>query len=205
MTLHIKRTIEVSQETYDRLQQRAVAFEDTPDSVVVKLLDESDARVDGAPAASDGTPGNDRGAWTVSGSPGENLDVDIVVDDPFSLRRLKHTKVLRAEVGGRVVAKANWTVVRQAVVAIALGQAGYTLRSLLEVCPMNAVERVKNDEGYTHYEDLGVSIQGQDANHAWEAAAAAARALGVTVKVWFQWRSKTDAAFPGKRGLVAVE
>ena len=70
--------------------------------------------------------------------------------------------------------KANWTAVRHAVVAMALDRGGYNLRHLLEVCPMNAVETRKNDEGYSYYEDLGLSIQGQDANHAWQATAAVA-------------------------------
>ena len=81
------------------------------------------------------------------------------------------------------MAKANWTVVRHGVVAIALDQGGYTLRRLLGVCPMNAVDGIEDDQGYSHYEDLGVSIQGQDADHAWRAAAATAWALGVTVSV----------------------
>ena len=91
---------------------------------------------------------------------------------------------------GNELAKANWSLVRQAVVAIALGRGGYDLRRLLQVCPMNAVEGAKSDEGFSHYASLGVSIQGQDAVHAWQATAAAARALGVAVNVWFQWRAK---------------
>lgn len=37
-------TIEISQETYSRLQQLGIPFEDTPDAVINKLLDESDRR-----------------------------------------------------------------------------------------------------------------------------------------------------------------
>ena len=70
---------------------------------------------------------------------------------------------------------------------------------------MNAQEGVKADEGYTHYKDLDLSIQGQDANHAWQAAAALAKALRIPVKVWFQWRTKPDAKFPGKRSLLAID
>ena len=52
--------------------------------------------------------------------------------------------------------KANWTTVRHAVVGLTFERGGYDLRRLLEVCPMNAVEAVKIDEGYPCYEDLGV-------------------------------------------------
>ena len=47
---------------------------------------------------------------------------------------------------------------------MALDRGGYNLRRLLAVCPMNAVETRKNNEGYTYHEDLGLSIQGPDAN-----------------------------------------
>ena len=198
-TKHL-RTIEVSLHTYDRLQRRAVPFEDTPDAVISRLLDESAANEDvrvGSEANDDA--GKQEGPWG-----GEAFQVDIAVEDPFDPPSLKHTKVLRAEVDGGEVVRANWTVVRQTVVAIALGDGGYDLRRLLQFCPMNAITGVKDNEGYTHYEDLGVSIQGQDANHAWQAAAATARAVGVPVKVWFQWRAKPDATHPGKWGLVAI-
>ena len=187
------RKIDVSQETYDRLQQRAVAFEDTPESVIVKLLDESEAQGH-APT------GRPRGKADGEDDP----EIDIAVDDPFNPPSLKHTKVLRAEVDGRDVVKANWTRVRQTVVTRAVHQEGYNLRRLLQVCPINAVDTPKNDEGYTCYGDLGVSIQGQDANHAWRATAALARALGVHVRVWFLWRTKPAAEHPGKLGLLTV-
>ena len=197
-------TIEVSQKTYDRLQQKAVPFEDTPDAVIIRLLNESAAKGDGSPPLGVGLISNGGVAANIPHLPGGDLDVDVAIDDPFDPPSLKHTKVFRAEVDGREVAKANWTIVRQSVVAIALGQANNNLRRLLEVCPMNAVDGIKKDEGYTYYENLGVSIQGQDANHAWQAAAAPARALGVSVKVWFQWRTKPDAAYPGKWGLLRI-
>lgn len=212
MAVNIKhvRKIEVSQETYDRLQQRAVPFEDTPESVIVKLLDESGSQgqpstgraggvADGVDEVLTGT------ALGKSAQPfGAGVKIDVAIDDPFNPPSLKHTKVLHAEVDGQEVVKANWTTVRQTVVAIALGRGGYNVRQLLEMCPMNAVETPKNDEGYTYYVDLGVSIQGQDANHAWQATAAVARALGLGVKVWFQWRTKPDAEYPGKWGLLTI-
>ena len=206
------RKIEVSLETYDRLQRRAVPFEDSPDSVIARLLDKSGREGDGATAGEGAAIEKDGGGDVLSGSGeggsaqafGADSGIDVAVDDPFSPPSLKHTKVLRAEVDGREVPKANWTAVRHAVVAMALDQGGYNLRRLLEVWPMNAVETRKNDEGYSYYEDLGLSIQGQDANHAWQATAAVARALSVGVKVWFQWRTKPDAAHPGMRGLLNV-
>ena len=211
MAANIKhlRKIDMSQETYDRLQQRAVPFEDTPESVIVKLLDESKVQERRSIRREDGETDGALDMVTTTRSKsaqriGAGAEIDIVVDDPFSPPSLKHTKVLRAEVDRREVDKANWTKVRQEVVATAFNKGGYNLRRLLKVYPMNAVEAPKNDDGYTYHVDLGVSIQGQDANHAWQATAAVARALGVCVRVWFQWRTKPDAEYPGQWGLLKV-
>ena len=213
MAVNIKRVrkVEVSQETYDRLQQRAVPFEDTPESVIVKLLDES--RVEGHRGSGRVSSETDCGREVATAAQrgasaqpfGPGAEVDVAISDPFSPPSLKHTKVLCAEVDGQEVTKANWATVRHAVVAIALDRGGYNLRRLLEVCPMNAIAPPKYDEGYSYYQDLGLSIQGQDANHAWQATAAMARALGLRVKVRFQWRAKTDAEYPGKLGLLTID
>ena len=225
-----KEVIEVSGQTYKRLIQKMVRFEDTPDTVIARLLDESAYRAteprspesgpiaNGAegPAAPHRKTGKTSSivrtsANGVEGSTaprpgGEGPPVDFSFHDVFEPPSdlLKHTRVRRAEVDGREVAGANWTRVRQSVVTIALDQLGYDLHRLLEFCPMNAVVGVKTDEGYTHYPKLGVSIQGQDAKHAWQAAAAMARELGLSVQVWFQWRAKSDAKHPGKRGIVTI-
>ena len=203
MALDSKRmiSIEISQETYSRLQQKAVPFKDSPETVIARLLNEGERNMtDPRP------PTPDLG---LDGSPSklgsEVVSADITIKNPFDPPSLKHTKVLRAEVDGRQISKANWANVRQSLVDIALRQQGYSLRQLLEVCPINAQEGKKADEGYTHYKDLGVSIQGQDSNHTWQAAAALARALGLSVKVWFQWRTKPDARYPGKRSLLAID
>lgn len=203
MALDAKRmvSIEISQETYSRLQQRAVPLKDSPDTVIARLLNECERSMN--------EPRPQPASQGLGGGPSQLGDdvapADITIDNPFDPPSLKHTKVLRAEVADRQTYKANWTTVRQSLVEIAVRQRGFNLRQLLEICPMNAQEGVKADEGYTHYKDLDLSIQGQDANHAWQAAAALAKALRIPVKVWFQWRTKPDAEFPGKRSLLAID
>ena len=199
------KTIDISQETYDRLFERALTFEDLPDTVITRLLNETELgpAEPRPPKRDQDVGGAEAGTPPLYGA--DPAPMDINIDNAFDPPSLKHTKVLRAEVDGRQVTKANWTTVRQSLVKIALVQRGYDLRQLLEVCPINAEEGMKTDEGYTHYEDLDVSIQGQDANHTWQAAAALARVLGLPVKVWFQWRTKPDAAYPGKRSLLAID
>ena len=188
------RMIEVSQRTYERLLEKVVAFEETPDSVIVRLLDEVDALDDPTwtPAPPHAPP------------PLAEAEVDIAVADPFDPPNLKFTKVINAEVDGRSLRRPNWTAVRQEMVTLALERWHNDVRRLLQVCPMNATETRKDDEGYAYYEKLGLSIQGQDANHAWRATAPLARELGVRVRVRFQWRPRQGAKYPGKTGLLTV-
>lgn len=65
---------------------------------------------------------------------------------------------------------------------------------------MNFVDGQKNDEGYRYLPDVGISIQGQDANGAWKAACYIAQQLGFPLTVTFVWREKEGAAFPGVTG-----
>ena len=193
-------SIEISPETYSRLQQRAIPLKDSPDTVIARLLNESEHN-----AAEPFTQTLDQGlGGSLPQLNGNVAETDITIDNPFDPPSLKHTKVVRAEVGGRQIPNPKWTTVRQSLVEIALRQQGYDVRQLMEVCPINALEGMKTDVGFTHYEDLGVSIQGQDSNHAWQATAALARALRLPVTVWFRWRTKPDAKHPGKRGLLAI-
>ena len=190
--------IEISESTYDRLRRHAVPFEDTPESVIVRLLEERSS------GGQHHQP-DDNGERDLV-APDQGPHPDIVIENPARPPSLRHTKVTRAEVDGSEVVKPNWTKIRQALVTkAARTDHGYSLHQLLAVCPVNAVEGVKTDEGYTFYETLGISIQGQDANHAWQAAATVAKALGVSVEVCFQWRTKPDAAYPGKWARLAIE
>ena len=198
------QTIEINEETYNRLTRIAVPFKDTtPESVIIKLLDdyESNQTKPRPPSevsnATRTSVANSLESWWTDSDPG------ISIDNPFEPPSLKHTKVLRAKVDGKDVPKANWTTVRQSVLTIAFDR-GYNVRGLLEICAINAVEGSKGDEGYRHYPELGVSIQGQDANHAWRVTAAVAKELGVSVKVSFQWRVKPDAKYPGKRSVLTL-
>ena len=69
MAVNTKRAkkIEVSQETYDRLQRKAVPFEDSPDSVIARLLDESGTAGDGPAAGEGGVIETDDGGKVASG------------------------------------------------------------------------------------------------------------------------------------------
>ena len=59
-----------------------------------------------------------------------------------------------------------------------------------------------SDEGYRYVPEIGVSIQGVDAGHAWEYSLRLAIHLKVPVKAEIEWRHNDKAAHPGERGVM---
>jgi hypothetical protein len=76
------------------------------------------------------------------------------------------------------------------------------LKKLIHV---NMIPGKKDDEGYRYLKDANVSVQGQDANAAWQTAYHAAAQLGFEVDVTFLWRQKEKAAHPGVTGRLIVK
>jgi hypothetical protein len=62
----------------------------------------------------------------------------------------------------------------------------------------------KVDEGYNHLPEIGISVQGQDANAACRAVVMASQGLGIALDISFMWRLKPGAAYPGERARLTV-
>jgi hypothetical protein len=58
-------------------------------------------------------------------------------------------------------------------------------------------------EGFKPIDEIGISVQGVDADHAWEYAMRLAIHLKVSIKAEVEWRNKEEAAFPGESGVLA--
>ena len=58
----------------------------------------------------------------------------------------------------------------------------------------------KEDNGYNYVKEVGVSIQGPDANNAWKATYNVLQALKMPVEVIFVWQDNPKAATPGAIG-----
>ena len=69
---------------------------------------------------------------------------------------------------------------------------------------VNIVPHMKDDDGYRHLPQAGISYQGVNANAAANAMVALAKDIGATLDVDFEWRDKEQAAHPGKRGRIHV-
>lgn len=69
---------------------------------------------------------------------------------------------------------------------------------------MNIVPQAKDDDGYVHLPQAGLSYQGVNANVAANAMVALAKDIGVSLDVDFEWRDKEQAANPGRRARIQI-
>ena len=177
-------SVDLSPTTFSRLQTHAVPLVDTIESVITRLLDAYEAK--------SGTP------IAPTDSDGDSTARQFNPNTPPNLR---HTKALAIEFGGKPLARGevNWNGLLNAAVreARAKAKSSADLKKLLIV---NFVEGQKSDEGYRFLSDVGISVQGQDANGAWKGACHVAQQLGCELKATFVWREKEGAAFPGTTG-----
>jgi hypothetical protein len=74
--------------------------------------------------------------------------------------------------------------------------------SNLVVC--NHVTGKKEDNGYKYLSDVGLSVQGQDANGAWRAIAHLGLALKLPLEVQFSWQDNPKAANPSQSGRFLI-
>jgi hypothetical protein len=118
-----------------------------------------------------------------------------------SVPKLTHTKLLSAKVGKEDI-RPTWNgLLLHLIRRIPKDTKADEIRRLLIV---NFAPGKKEDEGYRFVPELGISVQGQDADGAWKGASHIAQKLGVPVEVEFLWRMKDGAALPGVTGRLSV-
>ena len=181
--------LELSSQTFARLQALAVPLVDNPETVINRLIDFFEAR-EGAPApdSSDGGSSN-----------------QIRQFSPVSPPNLRHTKVLAVEFCGRPLEhrEANWNGLLNATVREAKARAR-SVDELKQLVMIPFVDGQKTNEGYRFLSDIGISIQGQDSNVSWKGARHIVQKLGLQLSVTFEWRQKEGAAFPGVIGRLSI-
>ncbi|MGO9358735.1 MAG: T4SS efffector SepA family protein [Xanthobacteraceae bacterium] len=182
-------SVELSAQTFARLQAHAVPLVDNIETVIGRLIDFYESR-DGAPV-----PTTDDGAGG-----------KVRQFNPLSPPSLTHTKVLAIEFCGRLLehGQANWNGLLNAAVRTAKSRAK-TAADLKQFVIIPYLDGQKTDEGYRYLPELGLSVQGQAANGAWKAACHIAQKLGLPLTVRFVWREKDGAAFPGITGQFTVQ
>jgi len=181
-------SVELSPHTFARLQTLAVPLVDNIETVISRLIDFYETR--------DGDP---------PGRPKNGAASKVRQFNPLSPPPLTHTKVLAVELRGRPLARGqvNWNGLLNAAVREAKARAKSD-SELEQLVIVPFVEGQKTDEGYRYLPELGISLQGQDANGAWKGACHIAQKLGLALTATFVWREKEGAAFPGVEGRLSI-
>ena len=172
--------IAIEQSTFERLQQHASPLVDTPDSVIARALD----------ALDQSRRTQERG-----------LDI-MAIGPSVPLPDVKHTRMLAASIDGQSV-KSNWNNVLRLMLIRAKEHYG-DFEHLRRRCAVNIVPRAKDDDGYVHLPQAGLSYQGVNANAAANAMVALAKDIGAALDVDFEWRDKEQAAHPGRRARIQI-
>jgi hypothetical protein len=183
------RQVELSDSTFQRLQKSDLAepLVDTIETVIIKLLDAQEKKS----SVHNGTLNS-----TQTAPQPRNFDA-------ISPPDLTHTKLLSAKLDGSYIRETKWN--QLLVEAIRLGRKRATTDDeLRRLIPVNFVTGKRDTDGYHFYADIGLSVQGQEAKTAWQAAHHIARQLGISIEAEFQWRVKDGAAHPGVTGRLSA-
>ncbi|MGI8911125.1 MAG: T4SS efffector SepA family protein [Rubrobacteraceae bacterium] len=180
--------IRISDATYERLQNIARPFVDTPAIVIERLLDKYEAN--GVETSSDTNPSKD-------GQP----QTKIVHLDPNSPESLSHTRVRRAVFDYVEIDKPKWNNLIRVGHEIAIEKLG-SYATLAKVTTAHVVKGKYEEDGFTYLSDQDISVQGLSANSAWEKSLHLAKNLQVPIRVEFEWRNRPEAAHPGTGGVL---
>ena len=176
-------TLEIPDHLYKRLQKHAVPFVDTPLTVIERWADHFERTTNGsAPPKLAEQPAVQYGAKKL---------------DPIHPPDLFHTRV-RGSFGATPFS--NWNdLVRIAHIA-AFKKAG-SFDELRQITHAQIARGERSDSGYKFVDEIGISIQGVDANHAWDHALRLAKYLRQPIEALVEWRHNPKAANPGESGI----
>ncbi|MGR4000190.1 MAG: hypothetical protein OD811_00115, partial [Alphaproteobacteria bacterium] len=118
--------IMVKESTYERLQRYAKPFEDTPDSVLNRVLDELE---------------KSEGATVVEESSYNERRID-----PWRLPNLTHTKILKARIDGKDMERPKWNPLLERIIVIAMKRLS-DFKKVQELCSANMVRGSKTEDG----------------------------------------------------------
>lgn len=178
--------VTLSDSTFAKLKALAEPFTDTPESVILALaeaeLSRRGIRVDGNGVHRPALP-------------------DVLTINSDAHENLTHTRLLSASVDRHPLHRPKWNELREHIHVLALRRLG-SFDALRSASSANLRNARYEEDGYRYVPDGDFSIQGVDANHAWDQSLGLARRLNIPVEVMVEWRDKEGAALPGKRGVM---
>lgn len=177
-------TIEISDELFARMQSLATPLVDTPQSVIARALNALQEAEGGIHSASEG---------------------EVQSFNPAAPPSLSHTTPKSMTLDGHRLPRSEtyWNTLMIAVIRAAATRVGGA-GELLPLLTVNSVAGRKEDNGYKYLPDVGISVQGQDANGAWRQTYELAHRLGMSLEVVFTWQAVDKAAMPNTTGRFSV-
>ncbi len=116
-------------------------------------------------------------------------------------RELTHSRLLSASVDGVELLRPDWNSLARDMHVMAWKRLG-SFEALRAATSANLRQGRFDDSGYRYLSEADLSMQGCDANGACESAFRLAEAMGISLRVTFEWREREDAAHPGKAGVI---
>lgn len=173
--------IEISDALFKRLQEQAVPFVDTPESVIMRALDA--LQFGTAEVTKTGKLRRFRGIKEIPS--------------------VRHTRIIRAEFGCRVVTD-NWaSLLRETLIYSSrlLGE----INQLFEITTLNIVAGIGiKEKGFEYIPEIGCSFQRCDADQTLRHLAGLCDELDLIMKINFEWRQDDKATYPGEKGEIEL-
>lgn len=170
--------VDIESSTFERLQEFAQPFIDTPDMVINRALD----------------------ALEKQNSTESNGPPSI---DPQSLPDVTHTKISKALLNGRPIVNPKWNLLVDELVIHVMKQLG-DYDQLKKFSSLNIVRGYKDDRGFRHVSQINVSVRYTNACKACEALVEFTKFLGYELELNFMWREKEGAAYPGESASLKI-
>ena len=178
--------ITLSDAAFGKLQSLAKPFVDTPESVVLALADAEIARRAGA-----------KGPRTDEGT----KDEAVVRLHANRSESLTHARLLAATVDGKELHRPKWNNLLDHLHILARQRLG-SFDALRHASGAQIRPGRHEENGFHFLPEADISIQGVDANSAWDHSMKLARHLGIDIAARFEWRNKVEAARPGQIGVL---
>jgi hypothetical protein len=177
--------IELPEPLYKRIHKYAVFANLAVPSLIERWADYFEAKANnssGAPTAAE-VPVAEYGAKKL---------------DPLRPPDLFHTRA-RGNFGSTTFS--NWNDLVRIAHIQAFAKAG-SFEELKNVTQAQIRKGSHSDSGYHPLSDIGISVQGVDANHAWTYSLRLAQYLKTPLRAVVEWRHNAKAAHPGERGIL---
>ena len=185
--------IQVSDEVYKKLKERAKSPQDTPSDIIASLL--------GIEVDAQDTPKEE--TLTESAvpeiSPEEDSYDETLKLDPEAPEDLYFTTIIQGHFGNKKISTWNELIDTAHIVAVERVE---TYDALKKLSNSDIVMGAYNENGFRPIPSIGISIQGDSPNLAWKNALHLARKLNMAVEILFEWERKFTAARPGSRGVL---